>query len=72
MKLILVEFNKKTIFSQSFETQIKVIDMNLAWVFNINKEIILENNDRDIELFGHDFIKRTLNASQSVEKPKTY
>ena len=57
-------------FSQFFENSINGIDMGLAWVLDINKDIIEINNDKYVELLGQNFIDVILEAGQYVGEPK--
>ena len=40
--------------------------MNLVWIFNINKNIIQINNDKDVKFFSQDFINIILKAYQNI------
>ena len=40
--------------------------MALTQIFNIDKNVILINNDKDVKLFGQDLIDITLEARQSI------
>ena len=57
-------------FPQFFENPSNGIDVGLAWVFNIDDNIIYINNNKNIELSSQDFIDITLETSLYVEKPK--
>ena len=46
--------------------------MSRVYVLYIDKDIIQVDNDKDIQLFGQDFIDITLEASWCIGKTKKY
>lgn len=48
MEMTLFEISKKAIFPQMFQNPPNCINMELAWVFTINKNIIQIDNDKYI------------------------
>ena len=59
-------------FPQFFKNLLNNIDVGLAWIFSINKNIIWINNDKNIKLFGQDLIDIILKTGRYVGKPKKY
>ena len=48
------------------------IAVGLAWVLDINEDIISINNDKNIKLFSQDFINITLETGRCIAKLKSY
>ena len=59
-------------FLQFFEKPSNGINVGLAWVFGIDKDIILINNDKNIKLFGQDLFNITLKTGWYVRKPEKH
>ena len=72
MKLALFKIGKSAIFLQFFENSLNGIDMGLTWVLNIDEGIIWINNDKNIKLFGQDFIDIILETGCCIGKPKRH
>ena len=72
IKLKFLEVGKKVIFSQLFKKILKDINIILAWVFSVDKNIIQVNSDKNIELSNQDLMNITLKVSWSIKKPKTH
>ena len=73
MKLALFDFGKKAIFPQLIKNLLYNINVEMAWILDINKDIIKINNGKDVELLGQDFIDITCKASWYIgERKKHY
>ena len=46
--------------------------MSLAWILDIDKNVIEVNNDKNIEFLGQDLVNITLEVGQCVGQPKRY
>ena len=46
--------------------------MSLAWVFDVNKNVIKVNNNEKIEFLGQDLVNITLEGSRYVRQPKRH
>ena len=46
--------------------------MSLAWVLDIDEDVIKVNNDENIEFFGHNLVNIALQAGLCVERLKRY
>ena len=46
--------------------------MSLAWVFDVDEDIIKVNNDKDIEFLGQDLVNIALEAGRCVGQPKRH
>ena len=47
---------------QNIQHPLNGFDVTLVWIFDIDKDVIQINNDKEIELLGQDFINVTLEA----------
>ena len=72
MKLALFKVGKKAIFCQFFENLLNGIDVKLVQDFDVDKDVIQINNNKNIKLLGQDFINITLKVGQNVGKSKRY
>ena len=56
MKTTLLKVGKNAVFFQFIKNLLNGINMSLAWVLNIDENVIEVNNDENIEFFGQDLI----------------
>ena len=63
---------KSLCFSQFFENLSNGIDVSLAWVLDIDEDIIYINNDKIIKLFGQDLIDISLETGRCIKKSKRH
>ena len=66
MKTTLLEIGKKAIFPQFFKNSLNGINISLAWVFGIDKDVIKVNNNKDIKFLGQDLINIALKAGWCI------
>ena len=72
VKTTLFEVAKKTIFPKFLENPSNGIDVSLAWVFGVNKDVIKVNNNKDIKFLNQDLNNIALETSRCVGQPKKY
>ena len=72
MKTTLFEVGKKAVFFQFLENSSNGIDVSLAWVLSIDKDVIEVNNDKDINFLSQDLINIALKAGRCIKQPKRY
>ena len=70
--MTLLEFGKKAVFLQLLKNSLNGIDVSLAWVLGVDKDIIELNNDKDIEFLDQNLVNIALEASQCDGEPKKY
>lgn len=70
METTLLEVGKKAIFPQKFQNALDRIDIGLAWVFDIDENIIQIDNNKDIQLFDQNLINIALEAGGWLDRPK--
>ena len=46
--------------------------MSLAWVFAVDEDVIVVNNDKDIEFFDWNLVNIALEAGQCIRQPQRY
>ena len=52
MKTILFEIGKKAVFPQFLENLSNGINVSLAWVLDVDEDVIKVKNDENIEFLG--------------------
>ena len=72
MKTVFLEVVKNVIFPQFFKYRLNDINVSLAWVVNVDEDLIKVNNDKNIEFFGQDLVNMAQEASRWVGKPKKH
>ena len=66
MEIIFVEVGKKAISPQFLKNPSNGVNVSLAWVLGVNKDVIKVNNDKDIEFLGQDLVNIVLEAGRCV------
>ena len=72
MKMAFFEFGKKPVFPQFLKNLSNGIDVSLAWVFSVDKDVIKVNNDKEIKFLGQDLINIAPEAGRCIEQPKRH
>ena len=72
METAFLEVGKKAIFSQFLENPLNGINISLAWVFGVDKDVIKVNNDENIEFFDQDLVNIALEAGRCVGQLKKH
>ena len=72
MKIKLFKAGKKAVCPQFLKNPLNGIDVSLAWVLNVEENVIKVNNDKDIKFLGQDFINIALKAGRCVRQPKKH
>lgn len=72
MKLILLKFCKSTVCFLFLENLSNGINIYLAEIFDMDKNVIKINNDKNDKFFSQDFTDTTLNTGQNIKKSKNY
>ena len=72
MKTVFLEFGKKAIFPPFFKNLSNGIDVSLAWVFGLDKDVIEVNNGKGIKFLGQDLINIALEAGRYIGQPKRH
>ena len=70
MKTTLLKVGKKAVFPQFLKNLSNGINVSLAWVFGIDKNIIKVKNGEDIKFFGQDLVNVALEAGWCVGQLK--
>ena len=70
MKSTLFEIGKKAMFPHFLKNLSNGIDMELAWVFDMHKDIMKINNDKNVKLLDRNLINLTLKADCCIRKFK--
>ena len=66
MEMAFLEVGKKAVFPQFLKNPLNGIDMSLAWVLNVDENVIGVINDKDIKFLGQDLINIALEAGRCV------
>ena len=72
MKTTLFKVGKKLVFPQFLKNPSNAINMSLARILGVDKNVIEVNNDKDIEFLGQDLVNIALKASWYVGQPKRH
>ena len=72
MKTAFLKVGKKAVLPQFFENPSNGIDVSLAWVFDIDEDVIKVNNDENIKFLGQDLVNVALEAGRGVGQPKRH
>ena len=67
METTFLEVGKKAISPQFLKNPSNGIDVSLAWILNVDEDVIKVNNDKDIEFLGQDLVNIALEISRYVE-----
>ena len=62
----LFQIGKKTILPQKIQHPLHGLYVALAFIFDLNEDVIQVNNNKNIELFGPDLIDVALEAGRSI------
>ena len=66
MKTTLLEVGKNAVFSPFLKNLSNVINVSLACVFRIDKDVIEVNNDKDIEFLSQNLVNIALEAGRYI------
>ena len=66
MKPTFFQIGKKTIFLQKVWDPLDGLYVALAFIFNVNQDVIQVNNDKNIEFFSQNFVDVALEVGQSI------
>ena len=72
VKTAFLEVGKKVVFPQFLENPSNGIDVSLAWVLGVDKDVIEVNNDKNIEFLGQELVNIALEAGRCVGQPKKH
>ena len=67
MKSTLFQVGKKLMPLQNIQHPSSGLYIALAWIFDIDKNVIQINNNKDVQFFNQNLIDITLEARQSIE-----
>ena len=70
--MTLLEIGKKAVFAQFLKNPSNGSDVSLTWVFNVDRNVIKVNNDKDIEFLSHDLVNIALEAGRCIRQPKKH
>ena len=66
MKPTFFQIGEKVILPQKVPDSLNGLHVALAWIFNVNQDVIQVDNDKNIEFFGQNFVDVPLEAGRSV------
>ena len=72
METAFLKICKKAVFPQFFENSSNSIDVNLAWVFGVDKDVIKVKNGKNIKFLGQDLVNIALETGRCVGQPKRH
>ena len=72
VKTTLLDVGKNAIFCQFFKNPSNGINVNLAWVFSLDDNIIKVKNDKNIEFFSQNLVNIALEAGPCIGEPKRH
>ena len=66
MESTLLQIGKQAIFSQNLEDPLHCFHVPLTLNLSVDEDVIQIYDDKDIELFYHDFVDIALEAGRSI------
>ena len=72
MKITLLEIDKKAVFPQFLKNTSNGINVSLALVLGVDKNVIDINNNNDIEFLDQDLVNIALEAGWCIGQPKRH
>ena len=69
MKTTLFEVGKKTVFPQFLENLSNGMNVSLAWILDVDKDVIEVSNDKNIEFLNQNLVNIALKAGRCVAEP---